>query len=565
MQSDVDLEIQDLLGPGPASGPVAEPPSSVRVLSGGGGGEIAMVGSPFEGASRIDRSVALWAPPVQSADAEILPDKVLLDARTKDSLRNDAYVMGGQRVNRDNIVGSMFLLNSKPAVGVLKAQNKAMDETWEEEFQEEVEDLFGLWAESDNNWPDASRMNTLTALVRLAIGVYVMGGEVLAAAEWIRNPGCPFSTAIQMVDLDRLSNPPTANADPRLRGGVMHDVYGQPIGYHIRKAHPSEFLNSDSYEWKYIEARKPWGRLQIIHILEQTRPAQTRGVAEMVSALKEIRITKSFRDITLQNAVVNATYAAAIESELPTEAIYQMMGAGQQTSEADAMAAIEAYATGYLGAISQYVSKSKNMHIDGVKIPHLFPGTKLNMMPAGKGGPLGTDFESSLLRYIASALGISYEQLSRDYSKTNYSSARAGMNEARKGMVSRKRMVADRFASAIFRLWLEEALNKGLISSMPRNAPSFYEGMNADAYTRCEWIGASQGQIDELKETQAAVLRIRSHLTTYEEEIGRFGGDWRRKFRQMAREQKLAKAIGLELNPTDNMVNALSATKDISK
>jgi capsid protein len=53
-----------------------------------------------------------------------------------------------------------------------------------------------------------------------------------------------------------------------------------------------------------VPARKPWGRLQMIHILEQQRPDQTRGISEMVATLKELRITKRFRDIVLQNAVV---------------------------------------------------------------------------------------------------------------------------------------------------------------------------------------------------------------------------------------------------------------------
>ncbi len=57
----------------------------------------------------------------------------------------------------------------------------------------------------------------------------------------------------------------------------------------------------------------------MLHIFEQQRPDQTRGVAAMVSALKEMRITKQFRDVTLQNAVVNATYAASIESDLPSD------------------------------------------------------------------------------------------------------------------------------------------------------------------------------------------------------------------------------------------------------
>ncbi|NRC54117.1 phage portal protein [Mesorhizobium sediminum] len=320
-----------------------------------------------------------------------------------------------------------------------------------------------------------------------------------------------------MVDLDRLSTPPGMIESRRLRAGVAKNGHGAPIGYHIRKAHPNEWLDADSYQWKYIPSHKPWGRVQMIHIFESMRPDQTRGVAEMASALLETKIARNFRKVALQRAIVDATYAASIESELPTEAVYQVLGAGNM-SATDVQKAIQGYATGYLNSINEY-SGAKGHKIDGVKIPHFFPGTKLNIRPAGHGGPLGTEFEQSLLRYIAANLGISYEQLSRDYSKTNYSSAKAAMAETWKFMQSRKKVIADRFASHIYMLWLEEAISKGHIDSLPRNAPNFWEGLNREAYSACEWIGASRGQIDELKETQAAVLRIKYHLTTYEDDL----------------------------------------------
>lgn len=527
-----DPEIFALLGPEPG---------------GAGSQPMASVGVAFEGASQFDRSVALWMPSFQSADNDLLPEKPLLDARVRDQLRNDAFIQAGANLHKDSIVGSFFLLNAKPAWSVL-----GLDEKWSEEFQEEVEEKFTLAAESPQNWLDASRVNTLTGLVRLAVGVHLMAGEVLASVEWIRSSDRPFSTAVQMIDLDRLSTPPDKQESPYLRGGVERDRYGAPKGYYIRVAHPGDYLAPDAHRWRYVPARKPWGRVQMIHILEQQRPDQTRGVAEMVAALKEIKITKKFRDIVLQNAVVQATYAASIESDLPTDAVYQALGGD------DAPAAITQFATAYLNAIAQYAGGSRNLHIDGVKIPHLFPGTKLQLRPAGQGGPLGTEFEQSLLRYIAAALGVSYEQLARDYSKTNYSSARAAMAETWKFMQSRKRMVADRFATHIYRLWLEEMINKGEIQSMPRKAPSWYEGLNADAYSACEWIGASRGQIDELKETQAAALRLKSNLTTLEDELGRLGLDWRRVIRQRQREVEKLEAAGLVVNPQDNSLNAAS-------
>jgi lambda family phage portal protein len=167
----------------------------------------------------------------------------------------------------------------------------------------------------------------------------------------------------------------------------------------------------------------------------------------------------------------------------------------------------------------------------------LFPGTKLKLQPASTGsGALGSEFEASLMRYLAAALGVSHEELSRDYSNMNYTTMRGSISQTHRRMQARKTIFADRCASSIYRLWLEEEINNGRITSMPRKAPSFYEGLNSDAYTSCAWIGASRGQIDELKETQAAVLRIANNLSTLEEESARLGKDYRKVLPQRERE-----------------------------
>ena len=561
MTSYLDNESLELLG-------VSSPPSGPRSpggsrLSPGEAGELAIAGDAYEGASHFSREMAMWNPPCQSADGDILRHKNTADARVRDTMRNDAYVRGGSILHKDNIVGGMFMLNSKPVMKILIGKE---DETLEEELQEELEAKFTLWAESPDNWVDAQRINTFTGLVRLAVAIYAGSGEVLASAEWLRdwNGFRPFNTAIQMLDLDRLSTPPLLMNDRNVKGGVERNQFGAPQAYHIRLAHPTDYLNTpDAWTWKRVPVRKPWGRLQMIHIYEQDRPDQTRGISEMVSALKEMRQTKDFRDIVLQNAVVNATFAASIESELDTNSIFARLGGGN-LGEENIAEAIQHYMTGYLGTVAQYIGDKKQFQIGGTRIPHLPPGSKLQLRPAGKGGPLGTEFEQSLLRYIAASLGVSYEQLSRDYTQTNYSSARAAMTETWKFMQARKKMVADRFASIIFRLWLEEALNKRQVESLPAkfrgsNMDWLYQGQNLDAISNSEWIGASRGQIDELKETQAAVLRLKYNLSTDEDELARLGKDWRKVKRQRKREKAMDEDFGL-VTEEDNSVNAASGS-----
>ncbi len=492
-------------------------------------------GGALEGAERTSRETFSWNPSIVSPDQQINPAKDMADARGRDAIQNDGYAMGAVNTHRDNIVGSEYRINLQPDLKALGG-----DDAWAKEFQEVVESQFNLLADSPECYFDASGVNTLTGLIRLAVGGFLMTGEVLGTAEWLRGMDRPFSTAIQMVAPVRLSNPDYLPDDRFLSKGVVMNEYGAPTDYWIRATYPTAFFDPRFQSWKKIPARKPWGRRQVIHIIEQLQPGQTRGVADMVSVLKQMRMTKKFQDVVLQNAVVNASYAAAIESELPREAIMATMGLNQP-GFGDMLGT-------YMAALKEYSAGASNIQVDGVKMPHLFPGSKLSLKPMGTPGGVGTEFEESLLRHTAAALGLSYEQFSRDYSKTNYSSARASMAETWKYMQSRKKSVADRMASMIFVLWFEERMNAGKIPMPKGMKPSeFYtDHIKRAAITKCSWIGASRGQIDEMKETQSAILRINAGLSTYEAECARLGEDFRRIFQQIAREKAMMKELKIE-------------------
>lgn len=495
-------------------------------------------GGGLEGAERTSRETAAWSSPLLSADQIINPSKVQADARGRDMGFNDGYIAGAVNVHKDSIVGAQYRLNARPNWRVLGAT-----EGWADEFQQVVEARFNLVAESESCWLDASRMNTLTGLVRLAVGGFVYTGEVLSTAEWLdKDPRRPFKTAVQMVSPDRLRNPDDGMDDANLKRGVVKDFYGAPQGYHIRLAHPSEFYNLDALKSKYVRAETKWGRKQVIHIIEQLLPDQSRGIADMVSALKQMRMTKRFEEVTLQNAVVNASFAAAIESELPTPDLQAALGGGGEGAHMN-------YINTFLEALTGYVGGGRNIQIDGAKIPVLFPGTTLNLKPMGTPGGVGSDFHESLLRHTAAALGISYEELSRDFSKSSYASNRASMSLTERHMNARKKSVADRFANALYALWLEEDISAGNLPLPPgKNRSHFYDALMKEAYTQATWIGSGAGQIDELKETQAALMRIKGGLSTYEIEIAKLGGDYRERFAQRAREEGIISKLSLSFS-----------------
>ena len=502
-----------------------------------------VMGGAHEAASRISRELSTWAPAARSADGDILHEKSITDARSIDIHRNDAFAAAGAALHKDNVVGAQFRLNLKPNLRVL-----GQDEQWGFEFAEEVEALFEAWAESHRNWVDAARRNTFTAMIRLAVGVYLHSGEVLVTSEWLnrgRNRSRPYYTAFQMIELARLCNPmdQSFNQD-RVRGGIEFDAHGAPLAYYIRRSGLGErLMGYDAYKWSRIRLENSFGRPQVLHVMEQQRPAQSRGMSQLVAALKEMRTTKRFRDLTLQKAALNASFLATIESEFATSQVFEALGA---RSAEGIQEQFQKYGQGYLSAVLEYAGSSDAMQLDGVRIPHLFPGTKLNFDTAKTPDGVGEDFEAAMIRYIAACLDVSYEELSRDYRRSSYSSARAGMMNTWKAAQSRKSMVVDRVANFILRNWFEEALSKNRFSTMAGNSlPNFYE--NEEAYLRSTWIGGIRGQIDEEKETKAAVLRIRAGLSTWEDELARHGKDYREVFAQRAREERLLADLGINL------------------
>lgn len=504
----------------------------------------AAMGGGIEGADRTARETMMWRPSKLSPDQAINVAKPEADARSVDLAVNDGISQHAVRIQRNSVVGAQFRLNAKPDYRVIYGKDNEAAVEYGEELAAAAEARFNLAAQSEDCWFDAGGMMTFTDQVRLVVGSCALSGEAFGSAEWLdSDPTRPFKTAIQMVSPVRICNKDDIADENRpngdkLRRGVLMDRRGRPKKFQVRRGHPSEWHDLTSSFWDEIDAAKPWGRKQMLFVREALQIDQTRGLSEMVAALEHIYMSKKFSRITLQNAVVNASYAAAVESELPNHEVIAAMGGGTE---------------GWINAIGQYMmmlqgylSSSDNIAIDGVKMPHLFPGTQLKLTPMGTPGGIGSDFQDGLIRHTAAALGVSPADLSRNFAKVNYSGLKGEIAIAERDMMVKKQAWADRWATSVYRLWFEEEMAAGNLPLPPgRNRTDFYRPLMKDAYTRCTWIGSGRGQIDEMKETQAALLRIAGGLSTYEKECARVGEDFREIIAQRRKENRMMAAAGV--------------------
>lgn len=503
----------------------------------------------LDGASQLNANTLLWHAPDYSADEEVRQSSDIGTLRTRDQIRNNGYVGGSVETFKDSTIGAHLRLNADPDFKYL-----GLDEVWAEEWKDFWESYWELYAEGSSCWADASRKMTVTEMLRLGVGMYCANGDMSISSEWLRvrdYPNRPLQTAFKIFDSRRICNPNGISDNKALRSGIELGTYGENIAYNIRTAYKtSPYAQGDQFRWNRVAAEKPWGRKMILYYADIRRAEQTRANSRMLAALKEMRMLDIYQDTVLQNAITNATFAATIESELPRDIVYAQLGelgSSQPSGSPVAGGPLIEYMTMFLQAASEYQGGSKNLALNGSRIPHLLPGTKLNLQQAGNPGGVGTNFEDSWLRHFSRAIGISFEEFSGNFSNTNYSSAKASMVLTERTMRAVRRFLVGRAATDMYSNFMEEVLNReGKNVPLPRNAPSFYERMNRDAYTKAKWIPSARGQLDEMKETQAAILRMNAGLSSREDETSTLGRDYRQVTRQRAREKALDKLLGLD-------------------
>ena len=114
------------------------------------------------------------------------------------------------------------------------------------------------------------------------------------------------------------------------------------------------------------------------------------------------------------------------------------------------------------------------------------------------------------------------------------------MLEAWRYFRGERQSLADYWATPVYELWLEDAVNAGIV-----DAPDFYA--NRALYCKCRWIGAGRGWVDPVKEAQAAMIRMDSGLSTLEAECAEQGLDWEEVLQQQAKEMKMRISLGLPM------------------
>ena len=461
-----------------------------------------------------DISFTDWTPGAGSADADLLPDLAALTSRSRDLGRNNGLMAGALQTYRDNIIGAVMRLSATPDYRLL-----GWDRNQAREWGNIVEPRFRSWA--DTTECDAARTSTLLSIAQQSLTGAMLNGDAIVLPLWLPRVDARWSTRLMTIEADRLCTPPWLAHNPKIRGGIEFDQHGAPVAYHIQRHHPGDLQGNFAIhtggfqQWDRIPAFTAWGRRRVIHLHDKDRSGQSRGKPLISAVLRDFKMAGDYASNELQASVANSLVAAFLESDLSQDASAALFGEDPR------------------GQWNTSLKEAKSLRkLSGGAIIPLPVGAKLSSFAPSRPNAAFEAFMLASLRHIAAGMNISYELLLKDFSKSNYSSARATLLEVWRYFNGRRRWLSDVLLRPVYELWLEEAINAGEVA-----APDFYT--NRYAYCRCRFIFGGRGWVDPVKEAQAAAMRMASGISTLEMECAEQGLDYEEVMDQQAVEQAM--------------------------
>jgi lambda family phage portal protein len=468
------------------------------------------------GANTTKKSLKGWRWGGGSSKEDIEDNITVLRQRSRDLYMGVPISTSAIKTLRTNVVGAGLVLKPQVDADFLKLSDEEASN-----LEGIIEREFKLWAESVNC--DLARLNNFYELQQLVFISQLMCGDSFALLPYSKRTGMPYDLRIQLIEGDRICNP---NNNPSLNivQGVECDDSGQIVAYHIANFHPLSTFNINNYTWTRVEAfGNATGRRNVLHLMESERIGQRRGIPILAPVMEGLKQLGRYTEAELMAAVISGMFTVFIESE--------------NSDDSKPLGEV-------IDDIDQVDSEDENSYeLAPGAIIALGEGEKAKETNPGRPNTAFDGFVNSICSQIGSALEIPHDLLLKQFN-ASYSASRAALLEAWKMFKMRRIWLANDFCQPIYEEWLSEAVAKGRIY-----APGFFDDpIIKKAYCNAEWNGPSQGQLDPVKEANAASIRVENGFSTRAREtVELTGGDFVQNNRQRIKEEKMRQEL-LALN-----------------
>ena len=383
-----------------------------------------------------------------------------------------------------------------------------------EEMRRKMHRSFAAWTER----ADATGRSDFYAMQHLACRDMIVHGE--AVLIWITGQdGAPQLQRLHPEQLDR-SFSRTISATRYVYQGVEFDsTTGAPVAYYIRPNTVGTGLGGSSAGSLFLPPER-FPASDVIHMFRAVVPGQVRGLSWLAPILLTAHELDQLQDALLVRAKVAALHAGFI---------YDAEGSG-----------------GYSGTPT---GDTLEVSLEPGTMSVLPPSKRVEWSAPPDSGDAPALAEHTL-RAMAAGVGLTYEQLTGDYSQTNYSSARASLLEFRRFCEAvQHHTVVFQFCRPVWTKFMRWQVMQGNVSARDYMDP-------ATGLQSAKWLPPSWPWVDPLKDARAAIMEMDANLRSRADIIAERGYDVEEIDRQIAADLARAKALNIIPDSPEGQANA---------
>lgn len=465
----------------------------------------------YNAARRSGGDLAGWLTSNTSINLDIWSSIKILRARSRDLLRNSDYARGVIGKLVDNVIYEG--VNFQSQVKQVKDSEKN-----DVKVNQLIESNFKKWAEQPK-WCHTAGKLDYNDIQRLVFRSLLESGEVFIRKVTKSFSGSPVPYALEVIEADQLAEEKQGlYNDNIIAMGIEIDSWQRPVAYWFYKSHPGEQipLKKGYQEIERVPAS------QIIHLHFSDRPGQSRGIPLLFSTIIRLKNTNDYEENELIAAKLSSCLMGIITSPYS-----DLLPEPPEQKKGDDLPADEQMKPGVFR--------------------HLATGESFDLLNPNRPNPNLVTFIEQQLRGVAAGIGVSYETVSSDYSKTNYSSSRLSLLTARDRYKVLQRWFANNFLREVIYGnpdsdgWIHYAVLSGVLKF------NDFE-LRSERYFNLKWQFRGYSWVDPDKEVKAIIKQLGSGMTTLTDYYAEQGKDVDEQLKILARERKLIEDLELDLN-----------------
>ncbi len=474
--------IAELFGSGPVS-PTATQTSRDRSIARGA----------WQGAD-TSRFTLDWRTGNASADNDIRGALAVLRSRARDLARNNPYIERYLGLLNTNVISSDGFGHQPQVRGNGGKLEKGINDELKAQFKKWTESTVSVDGKLD-----------FLGFQSLQLEAAAVDGESFTRR--IIGRQFPHGLGLQPIDADLVAETVsrTLNRDgAEVRMGVEIDAFGSPVAYHC-------------WDWPDYTPGSQGRGLQrypaseMLHHYRMRRAHQTRGVTWLARTMVDVQDVAGYDEAVILGARAGANQLGFVEW---SDAAAPIVNPGDDRTP-------------------------RKYELNPATVTELDPGQHFNGFDPSQPHAVYSDFTRTILRRMASGLGISYESLSNDLSAANYSSARVGLMIERELWKLLQKWWVRSMLHPVYQSWLETAFLTGVLD-LP--------GGDWRQYAAVKWVPRGWPWVDPKNDVEASEKELALGLNSHTRLAQERGRDFYELLEERAAEQEAADTAGVSID-----------------